>query len=106
MRGKSADKPRTAKERKWGRLGADRNSAVYTVGGDRSERKGDFLDGGRHVGGFFIILGSTLRNLMGKISQCSMTRRGLTDLGSVTVDVLVGGWNGATFLGAEGGRSL
>ena len=100
------DKPRIAKEQKReGGLGTDRDflhSAVHTVGSDRCERKGDFLDGGSNVGDFFVDLGSSLGNLMEEISWYSAMMHGFTDLRSIAVDVLVGGWDAATFLGSEG----
>jgi hypothetical protein len=48
-------------------LGTDRDffrSAIYTVGGDRSEGKGNFLDGGSNVSNFFTGLRTSIRNLM------------------------------------------
>lgn len=67
MRGKPTDRPRIEKRTKAGGLGTDRDflrNAIHTVGGDRSERKGDFLDGGSNVREFFVDLGSGLGDLM------------------------------------------
>jgi len=71
VRGRSADKPRIAKRTKDEELCADRDffrRATYTVGGNGSERKRSFLDGGSYVRVFFVGLGSGLGNLLGEIS--------------------------------------
>jgi len=92
-----------------GELCTDRDflrNAIHTVGGDRSERKGNFLDGGSNVGEFFVDLRRSLGNLMGEISWDSMMAHVFTDLEDVITDVVVGGRDAATFLGSEGRRSL
>ena len=71
VRGRSADKPRITERTKAGELCADRDflrSAIHTVGGDCSKRKGAFLGGGSNVGEFFVDLRSSLDNLLGEIS--------------------------------------
>ena len=71
VRGKPTEKPRIAKEQERGGLGTDRDllhSTIHTVGGDRSERKGNFLDGGSNIREFFVDFRSSLGNLMGRIS--------------------------------------
>ena len=83
VRGRSADKPRIAKRTKVEELCADRDflrSAIYTVGGDGSERKGNFLDGGSYVRVFFVEFRSGLGNLLGEISWYVMATHGHTDL--------------------------
>ena len=75
--------PRIPKRTKVEELCADRDflcSTVHTVGGDRSERKGDFLDGGSYVRVFFADFRSGLGNLTEEISRYGMATRRLTDL--------------------------
>lgn len=55
-----------SKKNEGGELCTDRDflrNAIHTVGGDRGERKGDFLDGGSRVGKFFVDLRRSLGNL-------------------------------------------
>jgi hypothetical protein len=56
---------------KAGRLGTDGDflcGTVHATGRDRSERKGNFLEGRTNVGGFFVDLRSSLNNLLQKMS--------------------------------------
>jgi hypothetical protein len=67
VRRKSADRPRIAKERKRTESSTDRDflgDTIHTTGGDRSERKRNFLGGGSTVRKFFVDLGSSLGNLI------------------------------------------
>lgn len=67
MERRSANKPRRAKGTKTEELRADRDflrSAIHTAGGDRSKRKGNFLDGGSYVREFFVDFRSSLGNLL------------------------------------------
>lgn len=82
VRGRSADKPRIVKRTKDEELCADRDffrRAIYTVGGNRSKRKGCFLDGGSYVRVFFVGFRGGLGNLLEEISWCVVTTHGNTD---------------------------
>lgn len=64
-------------------LCADRNffrSAIYTVGSDGSERKGNFLDGGSYIRVFFVEFRSSIGDLVGEISRYVTTAHERTDL--------------------------
>jgi len=82
VRGRSADKPRTAKRAKDEELCADRDffrRATYTAGGNGSKRKRCFLDRGSYVRVFFVGFRGGLGNLLGEISWYVVTTHRNTD---------------------------
>jgi len=109
VRGRSADKPRIAKRTKDDELCSDRDffrRAIYTVGGNCGKRKRCFLDGGSYVRVFFVVFRGGLGNLLGEVSWYVVTTHGNTDFRSITVGMLVRGWNATAFLRPEGRWSL